>query len=219
MRLGRKPHDPARIASIASHRRAFATPPATLPRTDIVWHPSLVQNDVLPTCSIAGLMNSARMWGLESHFDLVSVEANLLAFYASLAGCADTEAAMAATDGLVLLDVLQRAHDSGFDCGEQAPLVPQFAVIELGAAALKDAIYVNGSAYIGVMLYEADVEPGAKWMGGTAKAGAKVGGHCVVPWNYTPDSYGIATWGGTTQADPEWLASRIEEAYALTWRL
>ena len=217
MRLGRLPHDPARVAAVTQHRMALAPAPVTLPRTDIIWTPSLVRNDVLPTCSIAGLMNSARMWALVQGFDLVNVEASLLAFYASLAGCAATEAAMETTDGLVLLDVLERARDRGFDAGEQTPLVPQFSAIPVGPSALKDAIYRSGAAYVGVMLYEADVEPGAKWVGGVAKAGAKVGGHCVAPWRYAPDSYGIATWGGTTEADPEWMASRIEEAYSLRW--
>ncbi len=217
MRLGRLPHDPARVGAVTQHRMALAPAPASLPRSDIAWTPSLVRNDVLPTCSIAGLMNSARIWALVHGFDLVNVEGALLAFYASLAGCAATEAAMEATDGLVLLDVLERARNAGFGCGEQTPLVPRFASIQLSDAALKDAIWAHGAAYIGVMLYEADVEPDAKWVGGTEKAGAKVGGHCVAPWRYTSDGYGIATWGGTTEADPEWLASRIEEAYSLLW--
>ena len=217
MRLGRKPHDAARVAAVAPHVMGFAPVPATCPRTDIVWKPSLVRNDVLPTCSIAGLMNAARMTALLHGYDLVDDEAALLAFYAALACCADTEAAMEATDGLVLLDVLERARDAGFTCGEQTPIVPLFSSIPLSGQALKAAIYGRGAAYVGVMLYEADVEPGAKWTGGIARAGAKVGGHCVAPWRYTPDNYGIATWGGTTEADPEWLMSRIEEAYSLRW--
>ena len=216
-RTGRLPHDPARVAAVTPHVMALEKTPTSVPHANIIWTPTLARNDVLPTCSVAGLMNSARMWALANGYDLVNTEAALLSFYAALAGCAETEAAMAATDGLVLLDALEKARDAGFTCGEQTPIVPLFSSIPLSGAALKDAIWSYGSAYVGVMLYEADVESGAKWVGGVAKAGAKVGGHCVAPWNFTPDSYGIATWGGTTEADPEWLMSRIEEAYSLRW--
>lgn len=163
-------------------------------------------------------MNSARMWALVHGFDLTQVEANLLSFFSKLAGCADNDAARAATDGLVILDVLENALSGGFDTGAQTPLVPRFRAIDVTSpAAIKDAIFTTGTAYIGVLLRESDMRPGASWTGGLATAGAVVGGHCISGWNYGAHTFGLATWGESIEADEAWLMSRIEEAYALSW--
>jgi hypothetical protein len=196
---------------------AVAPPPATLPRSDITWTPTLADNDTLPTCSIAGLMNSARMSALvRGQFDPTSTNDALLTFYAGLAGCADTTTAIAATDGLVLLDVLQRAESAGFACGEQAPLVPLFAAIDpRDPTAIRDAIFTRGVAYVGVTLHEADMN--GPWTGGTTNAGPVIGGHCITLWRYDAATFGAATWGATVTCDEAWLMARIDEAYALNW--
>lgn len=218
VRLGRRQHDPARIAAVRPHRMAAtAPPPSSLSRSDIVWTPTLAENNTLPTCSVAGLMNAARMSALtRGRFDLTSADGALLSFYASLAGCSDNPAAIAATDGLVLMDVLERAERGGFDVGEQVPLVPVFAAIDpRDPVALRDAIYTRGVAYVGVTLHEADM--GGSWTGDTANAGAVIGGHCIALWRYDAATFGAATWGATIECDQAWLMSRIDEAYALTW--
>jgi hypothetical protein len=217
--LGKRPVDPARVSKVPPHiLAAGAPPPASLPRTNIVWTPSLVANDRYPTCTIAGLINSARMWALLHGFDLVNTDSAMLAFYAFLAGCADTDAAISASDGLELLDVLDHARGSGFDAGQQVPLVPLFRSIDIASdAALKDSVYSTGTAYIGVTLYEADVQPGAVWTGDTSNAGKPVGGHCITSYAYDATTYQIATWGETMEADEAWLQSRMDEAYSLSW--
>lgn len=219
MRLGRRPHDPGRLASVPRHVLSASAPaPLVLPRTSLVWTPTLVQNNTLPTCTIAGLMNAARVWALVNGYDLTQTELFLLALYARLAGCADTVAAIGATDGLVMQDVLDFVQARGFDCGDQTPLVPVArAIDQTSAVALRDAVSTTGAAYLGITLYEADIAPGATWTGGTANAGAAAGGHCVVAWNYGQDTFGLATWGETVEADDEWLLPRLEEAYALSW--
>ncbi len=216
-RLGRLPHDPTRVAAVKPHVMATTAPaPKDLPRSDLVWTPTLADNDALPTCTVAGLMNSARMWALLHGFDLVNVEDKLLAFYAAVAGCAPTKAAIAATDGLVMLDVLEHAQRIGFDIGAQAPIVPDLAMIHMpNMGALKDAIFTKGSAYVGITLYEPDMQPGASYTG--APSGSVVGGHCLDPWSFTAGGFGVATWGRTIHANAEWLMSRIDEAYAVTW--
>ena len=166
--FGRLPHDPVRLAAVPPHVMAAEAPaPPELPRPSLEWTPSLVRNDVAPTCTIAGLTNSARVWDLLRGYDLVTREAALLAFYASLAGCQDTEAAIEATEGLVMLDVLEAVATKGFHIGAQddEPLVPRVNADPAGrsGAALRDAIFSRGTAYIGVTLRQADVQPGAIW--------------------------------------------------------
>jgi hypothetical protein len=217
--LGRRGHDPARLAAVPPHVMAATAPaPAELPRDGLVWTPTLCKNGTLPTCVVAALDNSARVWALLQGFDLPTDEAALLAFFAACASCANTEAAIAATDGLVFLDALERAAVGGFDIGLQAPLVPSFRAINTAsAAAFRDAISASGSALIGVTLYQADVQPGAVWRGGLDSVGPVDGGHAICGWRYTAADFGMATWGDTEVADDAWLLSRVAEAYSVTW--
>jgi hypothetical protein len=214
---GRKPHDPQRLAAVPRHVMGTTAPaPVTLPRPQLVWAPSLVQNDTLPTCTVAGALNAARVWALLQGFDLASVEANLLGVFATVAGCEPTAAAIGATDGLVMLDLLEHLVAVGLDVGEQVPIGVTFTAIDhTDLAAIRDAIATADTAYVGVDLYEADVQPGATWQGGVGGAGKVVGGHCVCLPRYRPGSVTAATWGLEEDADDAWLASRIVEAYAL----
>jgi hypothetical protein len=215
--LGRAAHDPARVAAVKPHAtggKPIATPDR---RQAIRWAPSLVQNDALPTCTVAGLINSARWWALlRGGFDLTNIEANELAFFAKVAGVPDVITAIAQVPGLVMLDVLEYAQKNGFDVGNGNRLVPEYNSIPT-TDAIMDAIVTRGSAYTGVRLYEADMQPGAVWRGGIANAGKLVGGHAIIETDCRGGVFDIATWGGMTQADIEWLLARIDEAYSITW--
>jgi hypothetical protein len=220
--FGRKEHDPAWLASVRPHTySATRPPPSTLPRPTLVWKPSLVSNDTLPTCTIAGLINSARIWTMiRNDFDLTEADASLLAFYAALAGCADTTEAIAASSGLRLQDVLEAAGRGKFTAGQQAPLIPEPRSIDpTDPIAIRDAIFRFESAYIGLTLYEADMQPGAEWVGGIENAGQPVGGHCVLGMRYSPTGISVATWGAEMEMDNEFFASRCNETFALPWTL
>lgn len=219
--LGRRPHDAARVAAVQPHRMSAEAPaPPDLPRAGLVWVPTLCENLTLPTCIVAALTNSARVWALLKGFDLPVAEPSLLAFYAATCPCTDSMAAIAATDGLIFLDALERAASQGFDIGLQAPLVPEFRAIDISdAGAIRDAIYAAGSALVGVTLRQADVQPGAAWRGGLDGAGAEAGGHAICGWRYGRADFGLATWGDTEEADDAWLLSRISEAYAVRWTM
>ena len=122
MRLGRLPADPAALArapSLAAHRFAALAPPAAIDRGAVPFAPGLYENDTLPDCTAAGLANAAGMVAALNGFSLAIDPARVPAFYAGCVGCAPTDAAMAATDGAVMLDVLTRQAVEGFDVGPQ----------------------------------------------------------------------------------------------------
>lgn len=219
--FGRVDPDLARVAAVEPHLLAAESPaPADFPLSNIVWTPSLVKNNILPTCTMAGLLNAARIWALRHGFDLVSNDDDLLADFARIAGCADTIAAIAATDGLMMLDVMDYAAAGKFNVGEQAALIPRVKRIDFtNMGAVRDAIVNTGSACIGVTLRQADVQPGvAKWLGGLKNAGSAAGGHCVTLYKYSVNGlFGAATWGDTIEVDEAWLDSRTNEAYSLEW--
>ena len=224
MRLGRLPADQARLArapSLASHRFAAVPPPVRLDRSAIEFQPGLFGNDYLPDCSAAGLANAAGMVAAINGYTLAIDAAKVPPFYAACVGCDPTDAAMAATDGAMLLDVLQRQMQSGFDVGEQVPLIGLYGTLPLDRSALASAMAHLGHVYAGVTLHEQDVDSAAAW-DLLDSAGDVVGGHCVVLVDYAglgdDDAVRLATWGRWQYATWRGLAARLDEAHALVWR-
>ena len=218
-RTGRLPHSVARLAAVPPHVMAAETPPPLeLPRPGLVWTPTLARNDVLASCCVAGLVNSLRLWCLAYHgFDLVVSDDMLIAFFCEAAGCDQTEAAMEAVPGLVMLDVLELAQRRGFDVGAQAPYVPEFKAIDPhDMTALRDAVATQ-TAYVGVTLYRTDLLTPLNWNG--TPIGDVDTGHCLVPGRYSTTGFVDATWGQEVPCDDDFLLTRIDECYAVRWTL
>lgn len=192
MRLGRLPHDPADVAAVAPHVMASApVPEAYAP--PVGFRVELGYNDQLPTCTVVGLLNSARLWCFRKHgFDLAYEKQRILDFYALVSGCAATESAIMATDGLVMLTVLQTAQEKGFRINSQDVLVPEFKRIEItDLNAIKVAVAGNESAYVGFDLREADLS--GDWLGDVS--GTVAGGHCAPPCGFDASGFTDMTWG------------------------
>ena len=220
---GRKAHDPVRLAAVAvvkPHVMAATEPlPLILLRPKILTKPLLVLNNILPTCTVAGLINSANAKAEMNGWDFVVDQQKLLAFYGLVYGCDPTPEAISKTDGLVMLDVLEYAQKHGFYINNTSgPLVPNFSVIDTSnPIGLKDAIFAHGTAYVGVDLYTADEQPDADYTGGLETAGDPVGGHCLDPKQWSATGYTDATWGQEIETDNDWIDSRMVEAYAIDW--
>jgi hypothetical protein len=225
-RLGRLPHQPEAIAAAPALRYGTeAPPPPTLDRSGIAYQPILADNTTLPTCSVAGLLNGAlAVNALAGAGGLSIAPGSWLAFYAALAGCADTRDAIAATDGLVLLDVLRRQGVSGFDIGEVAPLTGDFGTVGLDRVSLARCMAGLGFVYLGVDLFPVDMDTPAgqpwDWHGGDPLS-QSVGGHCVCLWDYTglgdSDFVRIATWGSLQRATWAWIENRAREAHGILY--
>ena len=218
--LGRKPHDALRVGQIAKHRMGAGGPlPPAISRSNSAWTPTLAQNDVLPTCTVAGLANSFRAWCLTRHvpFDPTVEDGALFDLYAAVAGCAPTPAAIGATDGLVMLDLLDHVRLHGFRFrADQPPAEMDFAAIDpTDLRAVRDSILVHGSAYGGFSLYASDVAEPTRWDGQPAPP--SVGGHCAVPWGYSESGFEDLTWGQIVTDDLAWWSTRAEECYSIAW--
>jgi hypothetical protein len=222
-RLGRLPHSPEAVAAAPSLRYAAeAPPPPTLDRTGIAYQPILANNDSLPTCTVAALLNAAlAVEALQGAGGLAIKDGCWLPFYAALAGCAPTPEAIAGTDGLVLLDVLRRQGTQGFDIGAVAPLTGDLGTVPLDRASLASCMARLGFVYLGVDLYEADIESvGSAWIAPPGRPpGALIGGHCVLLWDYfslgDKGEVSVITWGDLQPATWAWVESRAREAYGL----
>ena len=223
MRLGRLPADLARLAAAERHLFAFTAAPPVVDRSAIDFTPRLFRNDTLPDCSAVALANTARAQGALAGFEPVVIEQKVVDFYGLCVGRAGaSDAELEATDGAMLLDVLDRQAVHGFDVGQQVPLVGTAGVVETNRNSLARGI-ARGAGYWGIDLYERDMEMPAVWDDdGTKPRGSLVGGHAVIGFDYTglgdADTVRIGTWGAWQASSWRWVASRIREAHAVTWR-
>ena len=222
-RLGRLPHSPERLASIPHHKFGAVAPPVTLDRRNVHFAPGLYQNDTLPDCTAVGLTNSARAVAALNGFDIAVDPTKVPEFYASVVGCAPTIQAMSATDGAVLLDVLQKQEQRLFDIGPEALIASWKPVDHTSRSALALCMARFGVSYIGVTLHERDMDTvGQTWdVEAGRDDGDVVGGHCVVLFDYTGLAENgivrVGTWGMWQNATWTWVNSRIDEAYGLVW--
>jgi hypothetical protein len=113
-RLGRLAHDPTALAAAPSHRFGTVPAPKFVDRAPVDFQPKLYRNDILPDCTVVALANAARGLAALNGFDLVVAEDSVPAFYGD---CVGNPPDLAATDGAVMLDVLQRQAGMGFDIG------------------------------------------------------------------------------------------------------
>ena len=115
---------------------------------------------------------------------------------------------------------------SGFGMAINPDLVPSFYAgcvqcePTLEAMAATDAMARLRHCYLGIRLYEADMEMPNVWDIGPSD-GSLIGRHCVVGWDFTglasQSTVRLATWGRWQPATWRWLISRLDEAYALVW--
>lgn len=227
-KLGRKPHEPAAVAAaprLPDHLKYTTEGP--LPRLDrsaVNYRPIMAGNGALPDCTVAGLLNGASaIEALNTGGPLAIKDGCWLPFYAALAHCPPTVDAIAATDGLVMLDVLRAQGRAGFDIGQVAPLTGDCGTVPLTRDALAVAMARMGFVYLGVDLYPVDMDAADAgqdwdWHGGDPLS-SSIGGHCVTLWDYDGlgdgDFVRIATWGALQKATWAWVLNRTREAYAL----
>lgn len=223
MRLGRLPHDPMRLALAPLHFFAAAQPAPVLDRAGVNFVPKLYANDVLPDCTAVGLANAARAAGALADFEPAIDDVKVPAFYAVCIGKPGaTDAELEATDGAMLLDVLERQASAGFDVGEQAPLVGSFGTVSTSSRIALALGMAHGAGYWGVDLYERDMELPPVWDDDGSSPGALVGGHCIIAWDYAGLGDGqtvrVGTWGAWQPATWRWVHARLREAHSVSWR-
>jgi hypothetical protein len=220
--LGRKPHNAAAVAAAPSLRYAAeAPPPVTLDRSRVNYQPQAWGNTDYPSCTVAGLLNGAlASEALSTNSALNIAPLAWMPFYCACAGCAETPAAIGASDGAAMLDVLARQRMTGFDIGLPAPLTGDFGVVGLDRLSIARGIAAMGWIYAGIDLSQADMDAptGAVWEAWT-NPGADVGGHALVLWGYTglgdQDAVIMGTWGSLEYCAWARWDQIAREAYAV----
>jgi hypothetical protein len=223
MRTGRLAHDPDRLAAVPPHVYAAEAVPASLDRTAIPFRPLMLDNDRYGICTFASATNSRRgqSW-VRNGTDWTTAQPSVVASFAACAGILNTDAALAACQGLRMLDVIDWAQTRGIDMGNQTIEVPTVrSVAPTDRNGMAHAIDVAGS-WLGVDLTQEDINAlaaGDPLLG--PPAGPFLEGHAIDLWDYKglrdTDTLRIATYAGFYTADWTWIATRTQEAYCLTW--
>ena len=234
MMFGRLPHDPAALArapSLAGHPLATMAPSPVIDRRQVpfqprpFWNGSMVpvsQTPELPDCTAAMVANLALGIGALNGFQPIILDPTVPAFYADTIGQPGaTLAALAGTQGAVMLDVMRYAATRGFSTGAQL-LVPRFGTLAVDRTRIAAAIDRLGGAALGVTLYQRDMDTagsGASWT--PDNPGPVLGGHALMAWSYTglgdTDTVLLATWGGFQPATWPWIEARTDEAYGMVF--
>jgi hypothetical protein len=190
-----------------------------LDRAAIKYQPAMCGNDQYPSCTVAALINAAVATEALQQAALAFDEQAWVPFYARLAGCEPTPTAIAATDGLAILDVLRAQGTVGFDIGAVAPLTGDFGTVPLVRADLARCMAGLGFVYAGVDLAQSDLidtGPGEVWDVATPDSSL---GHALLLWDYTglddDDHVGLVSWGGFIESTWLGIECRLREAYGL----
>lgn len=226
-RLGRLPHDPSVVAvapSLANHRFALLAsqgPPAAVDRWSTPYSPGLYDNDLYPDCTACAYVNYARGVASINGFDIPVSTSAPRDFYAESVGIDPSDlAAIGASDGAVLIDVMRRQLTNGFQFGTQL-FAGNWAVVPIDRKSLAMGVNFFGGLEIGLHLYQGDMAIPNVW-DTDYTPGTLVGGHATHLWDYRglgdTDIVRISTWGTFQNATWRWVESRIAEAYVVLWR-
>lgn len=231
-RLGRRPHDPVRLAAapaILDHTADASAPPDRLDRSNVAFTPTLGDNGWAPDCTGESLREVATAIAAVNGYPLAVADGASLRFFCQCAGLpvAASQDQIKAIDGAVMLDVAQRQWRDGFNVGPQTLFglfgtVPPTDRLKLAAGAQRFAL-----GWWGIRLYQRDEDAFFTVAplddDGSTDNGALIGGHAIGGgWGWTglgdTDEVLIVTWGAVKPVTWRWVAARLEEAHAFRFR-
>lgn len=214
-RFGRSEHDPVALAEMPAHRFGVRIASPIVDRRAFDYTVGLYGNNELGDCTCVAMANYARGVALLNGFGLDITEDQVKALFGEVGGTTD----LPAIPGLVALDVIKYQQAHGFAVTNQS-LVAHAGTVDITRNALANAIERLGGAYLGVRLYERDMDSvGATWdVQDGRDDGRLVGRHMINAWDYDTTRVRIGTWGMLQPATWDWVLSRLDEAHALVWR-
>jgi hypothetical protein len=224
-KTGRNPYRPEQLAQFSqwhTHRVALERAPDKLDRSHVLWKPRMRLNDELSNCTCAGLANNLEAAAMIEGWDIDIPDPKTKTLYGLSCGYDGTPAT---DNGGIEADVLLWAMQHGFDTGGQVAFVPDTLVIDpQDLNGIRMATLRGGTAYLGVDLAPADLQPGV-WdtVGRTGDSTPSSDlGHCLLSWDWTgvedTDIVRLPTWNGHQPATWRWFKNRIREAHAVLWR-
>ena len=203
-RLGRLAPKPVALGCLDHYLTApLPAPPAEVGAPQLSW--PMADNDRLGCCTISGVVHTDQATASESQEPWTYAgDQAVESTYFGLTGGADT--------GLAETDVLRAWQQKGlFGCqlAAFAPLAVQHV------RTIRQAVWLCGGVYMGVLVTQADQEAFAAGEAWTPSGQPPLGGHCIVYVGYTDSGFLAVTWGGLAEVTWAWHAAQAEEAYAV----
>ncbi len=226
-RFGRSAHDPAALAAAPAHRFAAILPPLKLDRSLVDFVPGDYGNTTKPLCTFASMTNIARgIAYLNSGTDTLIVDpAKVSAGYAACVGCADTDAAIMATDGMNMLEVAAWQARNGYDIGPQQ-LVGRSGTLATNRIALAHGMDRRALPWGGIRLRARDMDATSPTSVLDAVPGRDDGVleglHAIPFWTFQglgdEGRVWFGTWGYWQECTWRWVEARTEEAHGWVYR-
>lgn len=182
-------------------------PTAVQPPSVAEW--GMLGNDQLGDCTIAGAAHLRMANAAENNEPLPTFTTNEVeSIYLGLTGGQDT--------GLNEAQVLQTWSTSGLFGSTIAGYAP---VDHRNASELRSVVAAFGGSYLGVVVpapAQQQFAAGQPWdLTGTAADRQIEGGHCVPAVGYDDYFVYVVTWGAIQKATWPWMATYLEEAWAV----
>lgn len=219
MKLGKRDPIPGLAApSLDTFRkRALPPPPPTLDRfTGVQFQPFM--NNTLGCCTIAAIANGiVQRTTLAQGVPVVMPDAVVLASYAKVTTPSFDPATGANDNGAVETDVLSWFAREGVALRDQSLEIGTWGKLDGTPEAIRSAVHLFGSAYIGLALPLTAQSPGVWDVSGLLTGDAAPGGwggHAVLIVGYDAAGVTLATWGATQVATWAFLAAYMDESYA-----
>jgi hypothetical protein len=214
IKLGKKAakHD-SRMPMLASYRTgALPTPPANIMWSRNVTQFGMMLNNTLGDCTCAALGHAIQVWTLNTSSMFTCPDNIIEGVYEKVGGYVPGDEST--DNGAVMLDVCRwwMANNVG------GHTIAGFAGVTPGdTATVKDAIWMYGGIYAGVLLpVTAQTQkiwmrtPGA--LTGDSEPGSW-GGHAIYIVGYDDRYLYCITWGGIQAMTWEWFQTYCDEAY------
>ena len=175
-------------------------------------------NNQLGCCTAAGVGHSFQIWTKTAYQkEWTPTDADIEAFYSETTGYNPKDPS---TDrGGVETDVLAALQKDGF-CGRR--IVGHAEVNYGNVEAVKQAIYLAGSVYVGAQLPKRIQSQGNTWKVPAfswldPQSNSYLGGHCfiVVGYDDTTKLFKIITWGDIYFCSYDWFEKYIDEAWVI----
>ncbi len=203
-------------------RALMPTLPAPPPARD--WTAKLPEdlgmyaNDVLGDCTCASAAHLVQLWTAQVGLITNPTTAQVIAMYERFG----YDPSDPSTDGgVAMLDVLNSWRQLGL--GDSGDKIGAFAKVDHNDVDhLKAAIDYFGGLYVGVGLPISAQDTTRPWAGPSPLLPLSAnqrpnswGGHCMAVGAYDRESVTFLTWGRRQKADWSWVATYVDECYAI----
>jgi hypothetical protein len=203
--------DPRRLMMSSYMSSTLPAPPRSCDRTYGITDWGQMGNDRLGDCAYAAPGHMVMAWSMgTTKKPIIIPDSEIIAAYAS--GTGYNPVTGANDNGSAMPDVCEQWRSSGIGGNR----ISAYGALDTrNTVAIKQSIYLFGSAYVGIMLPQTamqQTEAGLAWT--VPYFSEVIGGHAIPLQSYDDDHVWTPTWGKNQCMTWEFLLRYMDEAFA-----